>query len=781
MSVLLWLAVIEVLGVIAFPIAFVTLRPLRDRGYSVAKPLGLLLMAYPAWLAGSWGAVPVGRAVIVVVVAGMAAASGYLAWRRRREIQRFLKQEWRLLAAMETVFLVLFLAWAAFRAYDPLINHTEQLMDFALLNTAARASSYPPEDPWLRGFAVNYYYFGYLCMGLLTRLTGVSSAVTYNLSLALVPAMAGVGVLGLVVSLVSRAGATLRTAFALGLLGVALLGLLANGEAALELVRARGFGSTGFWEGVGIKGLQEPAAVTSWFPRETWWWWRATRVIDTVVEGQSLDYTIHEFPLFSFFLGDLHPHVMSIPFLLLLLALLFSAVSGAGRAAGSGWLRRCWPALLLTGLVLGALGAVNTWDAPTFAGLSLGLLALKGYHDVRRRAEGRALVWTGLAALAVVGLAGLLYLPFYLGLQFPDSSIAPVRGPVTQLGHFAIVWAVFIVLLAPFLVSQLRSVERPFSAPCALAAAAIALTPFVAWVGVALSADLDVGAVSRLVHLSPGLLVLALLVYRILQRAASPSDEPLLFTLSLLAFAGLLVMGPELFYVRDVFDSRLNTVFKLYYQAWVVLAVAAPVALYYGAPGFRLGAGVRNNGALRRAGAAVAGGVWPVLMTAVLLSGAYYMVGALWDKSGGFGRQPTLDGLAHLKPGREGEYEAIRWLRESSHEGEGLLEAVGRDYSDYGRVSAATGLPTVLAWPGHERQWRGSFEPVKGREQDVADIYQGTDPDMVRRLLRRYDIRYVVIGPRERDTYGQGGLPGMTDLMEQVFAHGDVAIYRVME
>ena len=170
-----------------------------------------------------------------------------------------------------------------------------------------------------------------------------------------------------------------------------------------------------------------------------------------------------------------------------------------------------------------------------------------------------------------------------------------------------------------------------------------------------------------------------------------------------------------------------------------------------------------------------------MLMTAVLLSGAYYMVGALWDKSGGFGRQPTLDGLAHLKPGREGEYEAIRWLRESSHEGEGLLEAVGRDYSDYGRVSAATGLPTVLAWPGHERQWRGSFEPVKGREQDVADIYQGTDPDMVRRLLRRYDIRYVVIGPRERDTYGQGGLPGMTDLMEQVFAHGDVAIYRVME
>ena len=469
MSVLLWLAVIEVLGVIAFPIAFVTLRPLRDRGYSVAKPLGLLLMAYPAWLAGSWGAVPVGRAVIVVVVAGMAAASGYLAWRRRREIQRFLKQEWRLLAAMETVFLVLFLAWAAFRAYDPLINHTEQLMDFALLNTAARASSYPPEDPWLRGFAVNYYYFGYLCMGLLTRLTGVSSAVTYNLSLALVPAMAGVGVLGLVVSLVSRAGATLRTAFALGLLGVALLGLLANGEAALELVRARGFGSTGFWEGVGIKGLQEPAAVTSWFPRETWWWWRATRVIDTVVEGQSLDYTIHEFPLFSFFLGDLHPHVMSIPFLLLLLALLFSAVSGVGRAAGLGWLRRCWPALLLTGLVLGALGAVNTWDAPTFAGLSLGLLALKGYHDVRRRAEGRALVWTGLAALAVVGLAGLLYLPFYLGLQLPDSSIAPVRGPVTQLGHFAIVWAVFIVLLAPFLISQLRSVDRPFSAPCAMA------------------------------------------------------------------------------------------------------------------------------------------------------------------------------------------------------------------------------------------------------------------------------------------------------------------------
>ena len=782
MSLLLWLATIELLGLIAFPIAFVVLSPLRDRGYAIAKPLGLLLLAYPVWLVGSWGVVPVTRGLVVLAVGLLGAVSAYTAWRRRRELRDYLRREWRLVAGIEIVFLLLFLGWTAFRAYDPSINHTEQLMDFAFLNASAHAPSYPPEDPWLRGHGVNYYYLGYLTMGLLTRLTGISSAITYNLSLALVPAMAGAALLGLVATLVSWAGGSLRQAFLLGLLGVALLGLLGNGEGGLELARAWGLGSAGFWDWVGIKGLEEPAAAASLFPQETWWWWRATRVIDTVVAGQSLDYTIQEFPLFSFFLGDLHPHVMSIPFLLLTLTLLLGLLFGSQGRLGLGWVRERWATLLLTGLALGALGFLNAWDLPAFLGLALALLALRGYGGVRA-GVGRQAAWAALMAGTLAGLAALLYLPFYLGLTVPTRGFATLAGPVTQGLHFALVWAAFILLLAPFLLRQALRAGRGFSRGVALVAAIMALAPFLVWVAAALATDsvAPPELALRLLHLAPGILVLALLVYRMLLLASSPSDDSLVFTLALVAFAGLLVLGPELFYVRDIFESRLNTLFKLYYQAWIVLSVASPVALYHGLHGFRRALDLRDNRGPRRLGAAAAGGLWLLLVAAVALSGAYYTVGALADKSAGFSGSPTLDGLAFLKAGQEGEYAAIQWLRENAGTGDGILEAVGGDYTDFGRVSAATGLPTVLGWAGHERTWRGGWEPVEGRAQDVETIYQGDDEERVGGLLRRYDIRYVLIGPRELHTYGAVALPEMTALVEPVFQHQGVTIYRVKD
>jgi YYY domain-containing protein len=781
-DVLLWLATIELLGLFAFPMAFVVLTPLRDRGYAVTKPLGLLLLAYPVWLLGSWGVVPIGRGLVVLVVALLGAVSAYAAWRRRKELRDFLRQQWRLVVGLEVVFLLLFLGWATFRAYDPMINHTEQLMDFAFLNAAAQATSYPPEDPWLRGHGVNYYYFGYLTMGLLTKITGISSATTYNLSLALVPAMAAAGLLGLVVTLVSWAGGSLRQSFLLGLLGVALLGLLGNGEGGLELARAWGLGTAGFWDWVGIKGLEKPIVAASLFPEETWWWWRATRVIDTVVAGQSLDYTIQEFPLFSFFLGDLHPHVMSIPFLLLTLTLLLSLFFGTQTRMGLVWARERWAALLLTGLALGALAFLNAWDLPAFLGLALALLALKSYGGIRT-GVGRQAASAALVAGALAGLALLLYLPFYLGMTVPTRGFAAVAGPVTQGFHFAVAWAAFIVLLTPFLVRQALRAGRGFSGGAALVAATLALIPYLVWVAVVLTND-SVGPSElalRLMHLAPGLLVLALLVYRVLRLASSPSDASLLFTLALLAFAGLLVLGPELFYVRDIFESRLNTMFKLYYQAWIVLSVASPVALYYGVRGFRRTLQLRHNREPRKLVAMAGIGLWLALLAAVTLSGAYYSVGALMDKSGGFSGSPTLDGLAFLKGGQEGEYAAIQWLRENAEAGAGLLEAVGGDYTDFGRVSAATGLPTVLGWAGHERTWRGGWEPQDGRAQDVEAIYQGVDVERVGGLLRRYDIRYVVIGPREMYTYGAIGLSEMAALVEPVFEHEGVAIYRVKD
>ncbi|MEK7681344.1 MAG: DUF2298 domain-containing protein, partial [Chloroflexota bacterium] len=285
-----WLTAL-LLGLAAFPLTFALFGRLHDRGYGLSKALALLLVGYAVWLL-SYSGVPMLRLTIVLMVGVLVAAGGYAAYRQRRELRAFLKAEWPSLLAMEGVFLLTFALWGAVRLYDPHISGTEKPMDFGFMNAALRSERFPPQDMWLSGFSISYYYFGYVIMAMVTRLTDVPSAEGYNLALALIPALVASGTCGIVFSLVRGSGGSRRRAIAFGALGVVLFLLISNLAGALEFMRARGLGAVEFWRWIGIKGLEGPASDPSWAPRDFWWWWRSTRLIDTVASGQSLDYTI---------------------------------------------------------------------------------------------------------------------------------------------------------------------------------------------------------------------------------------------------------------------------------------------------------------------------------------------------------------------------------------------------------------------------------------------------------------------------------------------------------
>ena len=319
LNVLLWLITVEIIGLAVFPLAYFLLPRLSDRGYGLSKPLGILLIGYAAWILSVLHLVPSVRLTLVGLLVMLAAGSGVLAYLHRDELTAFVKRRWRLIAVSEIVFLVFLLGWAVFRSYDPAINHTEQPMDFAFLNASVGSTLGQPEDPWLRGESISYYYFGYWMMGVVSELSGVASNFSYNLSLALVPAMAAAAVLCLVSSMVRYDRGSLDVAVIAGLGAGLLLIVVSNLEGIIEFMSANAMGSQGFYGWVGINGIDGPADVPtdSWNPDEFWWWFRATRVISTFADGSELDYTIHEFPFFSFMLGDLHPHVSAIPFALL--------------------------------------------------------------------------------------------------------------------------------------------------------------------------------------------------------------------------------------------------------------------------------------------------------------------------------------------------------------------------------------------------------------------------------------------------------------------------------
>jgi YYY domain-containing protein len=791
LDILVWFIAIETLGMLAFPLAFLLFSRLPDRGYTFAKPLALILVSYALWMLGLTQFLPNSAVTILAILVVILAISGWLLHRHKSEILSFLRSEWKIILVAEGVFLGFFIFWLLIVSDVPAINHTEKPMDFAFMNAILQSSSFPPEDPWLAGHPISYYYFGHFMMAAITKLTTVASPVGYNLAVALVPALLAMGVFGLVSNLIRLSGGRARAAISFGLVATALLILIGNLEGALELANSLGLGGDGFWQWIGIKGLDGAAANPGAFPEQPGWWWRATRVIDTLQGGQSLDYTITEFPFFSFILGDLHPHMVSLPFLVMFLGVALNLLQ-TKEQLGLGWLIRHPLESAMVALLLGSLAFINAWDFPVFAAILALVILTKAYGQagsnwhyetanlLSRPAANSVLMIAPIAVLSVI-----LFLPFYLDLSSQASGILPVTGPGTRPFLFLVVMGLFSLLAITFLAKQLPGVRRPTAveAPSILLVALISAVPLLLWIlSVAVVAVItgDVSGIAptifgRMPLVIPGLVIAGLAAFSALQRIRHSSDPTTGFALLLLATAFYLQVGAELFFLVDLFGNRMNTVFKVYFQSWLLLAVVGAYGLYYCQAHWRAH---RVRSKTIRYG-------WAAVLILLVAASIYYSTGALIDRTGimtdGYRfSDKTLDGLAFLNSTDPAEYAAVVWLRDTADKGR-IVEAVGDDYSSYGRISSSTGLPTILGWPGHEQQWRGKADLYQGRAEEVASIYQSDDQEEVLRVLDKYGVRYVYLGLRERASYGGSGLTDFASFMRTAFESPGVVIYQKVE
>ncbi len=797
-----WFLAVEVLGLLVLSVTFVLFRQLPDRGYTLAKPASLVLFSYVLWILGLTQVVPNTRLTVIVILLLGAVVGALVARKVAGELKTFVKENWRLIVAAEVIFIGFFLLWMGIVSEAPAINHTEKPMDFGFMNAVLQSRFFPPEDPWLSGNSISYYYFGHFMMAFVTQVTGVASSVGYNLGVALIPALAAMGAFGLVYNLVRLSGGSVRAGLVFGGAAPLLVILAGNLEGALEFVKTLGWGGDGFWAWVGIKGLEgEAVAASGGFPDQFWWWFRASRVIDTLVDGQSLDYTITEFPVFSFILGDLHPHVLNLPFVILGISVILNVYRSPVRL-GAMWLRQhAWQALII-GLIIGSLAFINTWDLPTMAALLAVAMLLKSYGDhggdLRQAAVSTAVVFMPVFAVAVVAFA-----PFYFDLNGQASGVLPLQDVATRPFLLFIGMGLFIVLALAFIGRQLFGLSRPSQAdaPAAIVVMAVVLTPVLLWGVAAFLVTLftdgfgaafdEIGRRSILV--APGILIVGAAGFSAARRARLGLEPTAAFVLVLAGLGFYLLVGTELFYIVDSFGGefrRMNTVFKSYYQVWLLLGITATYSLYYlwshrEVAIRKLSLGPiqvtprLGNIAFRTGKYLGAGGV-----AILLIASFYYSVGAALERTGVLNSghtvdDNTLDGLAFVQSSTPGEYAAIEWLRDEAPWGR-IVEAVGDDYSEYGRISSSTGLPTVLGWKGHELQWRGSFASFEGREEAVREIYTSGDPDIVHRLMETYDVRYVYLGHREQRNYGVSDLTQFSGFLKTAFQQDGVIVYEMI-
>jgi len=224
---------------------------------------------------------------------------------------------------------------------------------------------------------------------------------------------------------------------------------------------------------------------------------------------------------------------------------------------------------------------------------------------------------------------------------------------------------------------------------------------------------------------------------------------------------------------------RMNTIFKFYFQGWVLMGVASAFAVYYlsSPPHPTLSPRGRGSKAGRVVRWVALGGFWVLFGL-----GMVYPVLGNYSRAGGFDHRPNLDGTAYLAVYQPDDYAAIAWLNENVAGAPVILEkpgAGGTSYAYEGRVSALTGLPTLLGWAGHEGQWRGSYAVQGAREPDIATIYNTLSIERALTLLDTYGISYVYVGPLERSEYDPRGLEKFGRFMEIVYQNDGVTIYKV--
>ena len=786
---LLWFLTIELLGVVALPFVFHVFRFLPDRGLTLAKPASLLVLSYLVWAFGITHILPNTQLTIWAMVLCAIIASMWLAGVQWEELQDYLRRHWHVLLIAELVFLAMFVSWALVVSGSPAITHTEKPMDFMLLNSAHQARFFPAEDAWLSGHSISYYYFGHIIFATLAKMSGVVTSTAYNLGVATVPALASILCFGLLYNLVRAAKGSALWAIGVGASAPILVLLAGNLTGALEFIRLRGWAGPGFWNWLGIDGLDAGSAEGGVFPGEFWWWFRSTRVIGSSSEEGLLDYTITEFPAFSFLLGDLHAHVLAVPFVLLAVATAFNVYRTHGEL-GPNWFKRYPAQAGMVALFGGALAFINFWDFATFTALFAATLLLKGCRDypdsLLLAANSAASVFLPLFLLSIA-----LFGPIYLGFSGQTSGVLPLQDVATRPVHLFLVVGLFSVMSLAFLVQKLLGNWRPKpqDTPLAVVALLLAAIPLGIWMATAFLFSIvtdgagaaldDLG--KRLTLALPGAILVGFAAYLAGVLARRGVESATSFVLLLTAMGLYLMMVSELFHIVDSFSGpwrRMNTVFKVYYQAWLLLGIVASFSIYSlwsNLPATT--ASFRRGTLMALAGRCAAAAPLVVLLIASL----YYTLGSTLERSGAYsvpaeGR--TLDGLAYLHVGNPGEYAAIAWLRDKAPPGR-IAEAVGDDYTQYGNISASTGLPAVLGWTGHELQWRGSYEPFEGRAEDVATIYAGEDTATAQRLLENYGVRYVYVGSRELEQYGVSSLPQYGDFLRTVFQHDGVIVYEV--
>ena len=686
-----WYLLALVLGSAAMPLTGRLFRIFQDRGWMFSKVTAIAVSGFLTWFLVAVKIIKFTTMTCIVVTLVCAAASLILYCREQKagfECIPFAHLD--LVYAEELLFFTAFLLWTYFAGFHPAAYGTEKFMDYGFMEAMMRSKTLPATDLWYSQGKINYYYGGQYFAVFLTKLSGAKVELTYNLMRTFVAGLAFAMPFSLVHQMVTDRLGRIRTGWKKALPSVT--GILAG----ISVSIAGNMHYVVYGQIIPfIQKLKGEEVSSYWFPD-------ATRYIGFNPDVE--DKTIHEFPCYSFVLGDLHAHVVDIMFVLLLLGLLYAwmkkvrttELSGESMSRREFWKKQLlMPQLLAAGALLGMFHWTNYWDFVIYFVVTCGAALFMNIIGQKGKIRW-VLGVTAAQAVEILTLATVIILPFTL--QFDTSNM--VQGIALAKHHsllhqLLVLWGLpgilTILFVVSLLIEKLRGAEQ-----------------------------------KSLYHLLTSIRL------------------PDLFAVLMGLCAIGLVLIPELVYVRDIYENgnaRANTMFKLTYQAYIMFGMTMIYAI------FRLLVIGKNK--ILKVLAFI--GLFLFVWTCGYFGNSVHSwFGTVWKPS----QYKGLNATAFLETDFPEDVNGIRWLKENISDAPVVLEANGDSYSEYERVSAMTGLPTIMGWYVHEWLWRGDLADLNAKIEEIKEIYTSTDETRVKELLEEYNVSYIFVGSCERNKYG---------------------------
>lgn len=763
-----WWGSLFLVGAVAFPLTKQLFPTWHDRGYLFAKAVGMVIVTYLVYLLSVIHAVPFTQesvyiALIATFCMGVSlhllhpvGAAGRRLGQHTQSVTGKILQNYThwtgkviLVLHEEAFFFAALLVWSWVKGHEPSVHGLEKFMDYGFMQSILNSRWFPAPDIWYTGLPINYYYFGHTVVAVLTKLSALDLVYTFNLMLASLFAFTFTMSYSIGLQMF-RIGSLKHIHKGMQIFGAILTAFFVTLAGNMQTIYAFTRGYTGedvkpLWE-----LLWPIAEFRAKLPEglERYWYANATRFIP---------FTIHEFPSYSFVVSDVHGHVLSLPFVLLALALLVQMFGGEnahdeqvrkhGRTkAIFGADRFAFVSYIFYGLLVSVLLMTNALDGPIY----LGIFVVLFFID-HAAPKWRSWIWWKdkfigvLPTVAVSGIASIPFLHYFssfvsgLAINCPPSFLASTK-------------------FGPFL---FEGVEKCQHSPVWMM---WLLWGFFIYTG------------SYLINL-------------LIRRHKNTSQNNKITRIEIVLiiffiFSLLLIIFPEFFYFKDIYPAhfRSNTMFKLGYQAFIMFSLIAGYVVIHAITSFRENRKKRNAFFI---------GVFLVLLIPQIFLVSIYPVFSVRSYFDSLRTYKGLDGLQWLRDQYPDDYAAILWLRNQLVSGSSsdtlgaintvpvLIEADGDSYTDYARYSAFTGFPSVIGWPVHEWLWRGSYDVVAPRREEVRVVYESDSIADTTDILKKYNVQYIIVSDFERQKFTALNLEKIEQMATRVYVQGVASIYRV--